>query len=67
MKIKHKKIKSVRNVLKFAWLPTEVRYPPTGDIYTIWLEKYYESQKYSVGANYYDSWAEWVTYDKWIS
>jgi len=46
-----------RGVLKFAWLPVKVEQPYTGKNFILWLDKYYEKQKYTAGASCSDYWS----------
>lgn len=56
-----------RGILKFAWLPVKVEQPYTGRQFILWLDKYHEKQRYSVGGSYGDHWSEWVTVQRWIA
>lgn len=60
------KIGERRNVLKFAWLPTEVKQPHTKKIFLIWLEKYHETQIYRLVDNGVVKFTDWDSHEKWI-
>ena len=59
MKWTHPQIGDTRQVIKFAWLPTQVYDEHTKRMYVVWLENYLRTDQWDAwfdGEGRYDGW-----------
>jgi hypothetical protein len=56
-----------RDILRFAWFPKVVEQPYSKKEFVIWLDKYYETQRYRKHGNVRYSSNTWCVVRNWIS